>query len=239
MGDSRSPGASAAGPTEEPLADDLLVRDRELLQRFRAGQREAMAQVFAAYSDVVARYLRSRVAVSADGWTRYCTLSEVECEDLLHETFVRAFAPAARQVYDGLRPYVAYLITIARNLIVDRARAAARVQAQTGRQDEIWAATGGSETPPAEQQIESRQLAEVLVRFRQQLGERERQVFEARYLRQLSQRDCARLLRVGIAVVRRIDVRLRTGLLRSLRELGFLENVRPRIGSSLLPRNKR
>jgi RNA polymerase sigma factor (sigma-70 family) len=47
--------------------------------------------------------------------------------DAVQEVFVRAFGPAARSGFDGLRPYRPYLLTIARNLRIDALRRA-RVQ---------------------------------------------------------------------------------------------------------------
>ncbi len=45
-----------------------------------------------------------------------------ELEDLIQEVFVRAFSEKGRLAYDGLRDYEPYICTIARNLLIDRAR---------------------------------------------------------------------------------------------------------------------
>lgn len=50
-------------------------------------------------------------------------LPEGDLEVLVQNTFVRAFSPSARAAYDGLRPFGSYLVTIARNLLIDEARA--------------------------------------------------------------------------------------------------------------------
>ncbi len=42
-----------------------------------------------------------------------------ELEDVLQDVFRKAFGEKARDSYDGLRPYAAYLATIARNLVID------------------------------------------------------------------------------------------------------------------------
>lgn len=41
----------------------------------------------------------------------------------MQDIFARAFAPKARLAYDGVRPYGAYVKRIAKNLMIDRARA--------------------------------------------------------------------------------------------------------------------
>ena len=101
-----------------------LEQDRELLQRFRRGDAGALAQVFQRYAQHVAHAVRTGVLVQVDGQLVRvgAGLPEHEVEALVQETFVRAFAPRTRDAYDGLRPYAAYLLTIARNLVIDRGR---------------------------------------------------------------------------------------------------------------------
>jgi RNA polymerase sigma factor (sigma-70 family) len=50
----------------------------------------------------------------------------METEDLVQEVFARAFSQSSRDRYDRERPFVGYLLGIARNLIVDLRRAASR-----------------------------------------------------------------------------------------------------------------
>jgi hypothetical protein len=84
----------------------LLENDRALLDAFRRGDRAAMTKVFRHYVDDVARTIRAGVVVNVDGQrTRVGQrLPEHEVEALVQETFTKAFAPKARESYDGVRP---------------------------------------------------------------------------------------------------------------------------------------
>lgn len=49
--------------------------------------------------------------------------TDVEIQkELIQEIFIKAFSEKARHAYDGLRNYGAFLITIARNTLIDKAR---------------------------------------------------------------------------------------------------------------------
>src|SRR5882724_2428304 len=93
----------------------------DLLQAFRAGQREVVEQVYWAYVDRVERIVRYGFhSVPMQRHVSGVPASEVA--DLVQEVFVRAFRESARLSYDGLRDYAPFLGTIARNVLVDSAR---------------------------------------------------------------------------------------------------------------------
>jgi len=97
--------------------------DRNLLDRFRAGDRSALEQVYWAYVDPIERLVR-RCLSSASGRGSPGTMPGLE--DLVQDVFTRAFSRAARQSYDGLRDYGPYLFTIARNAVADALRSGRR-----------------------------------------------------------------------------------------------------------------
>jgi RNA polymerase sigma-70 factor (ECF subfamily) len=84
---------------------------------FRRGRREAFEEVYRAYVLTVERYLTG-LARGAGEMAQASAIS-----DLVQEVFVRAFAAKGRQGYDGLRPYGAFLLGIARNCFFDARRA--------------------------------------------------------------------------------------------------------------------
>src|SRR5262249_47435933 len=98
--------------------DRPLEGDRELLDRYRRGEREALAQIYWAYVDRVERLVSSCLRVQGAAWPD----SSVSAEDLVQEVFTRAFSQKARTAYDGLRDYGPYLFTIARNAVADAFR---------------------------------------------------------------------------------------------------------------------
>lgn len=230
---------NGAGPSDEGevVSERTLEGDRSLLTRFRDGEQGALAEVFKMYVDDVTRTLRAGVRLRIDGApTRLPGVaSDFELENLIQETFVRAFAPAARLAYDGIRPYGAYLGTIARNLLVDRARKARRDSKRLVHIDDVEARTA-SDVPDPSLVLEEGQLRAVLRDFKGSLDDEGRRLFEVRYERSLGLRDAARELGLGLFKVRRMDVRLRQDLLTTLRAAGFVEHARVRIGTSVIDR---
>jgi RNA polymerase sigma-70 factor (ECF subfamily) len=98
--------------------------DGARLHRFRDGDRATLGELYRQHVPGVASFLRRGFSYSSGsrilrfrGYTQ-----PFELDNALQETFARAFRPAARQGYDGLRPYRSYLYAIARNVVVDELR---------------------------------------------------------------------------------------------------------------------
>src|SRR5262252_8510520 len=101
----------------------VFASDRALLDAFRRGDREALATVYFHYVDDIAAIVRHGFSVPATGARVHGVSDEQAQRDVVQEVFARAFAARARDAYDGVRPYGPYLRRIARNLMIDRARA--------------------------------------------------------------------------------------------------------------------
>lgn len=197
-----------------------LENDPPLLAAFRRGEREALAKVYRLYVDDVARAVRRGVRVSVDGVTVRVgdDLAEVEVEVVVQDTFVRAFAPRARDAYDGLRPFGAWIATIARNLLIDRARAAKKDQRLVSI-DDVDVDSGGAS---ADEGIAAGELSQVIDGVLRNSDERERTFFRLRFVDGLPQREAAAHMGLSVITVRRLDARLRGRLLEALREAGHL-----------------
>ncbi|MFH1807782.1 MAG: sigma-70 family RNA polymerase sigma factor [Pseudomonadota bacterium] len=98
----------------------LLVKDRKLLRAFRKGERWALEEVYAFYGTRLRRYLQGGFTFESQG--RVCrfggSATGVELEWVVQETFLRAFEERTRKAYDGERPFLRYLQTVARNLLL-------------------------------------------------------------------------------------------------------------------------
>jgi RNA polymerase sigma factor (sigma-70 family) len=68
--------------------------------------------------------------------------------DIVQETFTKAFAPSARERYDGTRCYAPYLLAIARNCFVDWLRRAGRELPADQDLDALSNLAGDCETEP-------------------------------------------------------------------------------------------
>src|SRR5689334_16260622 len=102
----------------------LLVERRELLDRFKRGERQALEEVYRHYVPEVAAFLQRGFTFQSAGRTlRFSGFAQpFDLDNALQETFTRAFRESARLGYDGLRSYKNYLLAIARNFVLDELR---------------------------------------------------------------------------------------------------------------------
>ena len=200
----------------------LLAGDRALLQRFRQGDRNAMAMVFDHYAEPLARYLQRGASLEhAGGFQRLAGLRRDELHDVVSETFRRAFEERARLAYDGLAPYEHYLRRIARNLVIDRFRGNQRDGA-IAEVDRSATQTTAAEVPSPEHEYQRAELTQLMASFLRTLDATERRFVELRYQQDLSQEEVAARLGQSRRWARSAEVELRRRLLGHLRGTGYL-----------------
>lgn len=213
----------------------LLTDDRQLLSRFRAGERQSMEIVFRHYapqlSALVARGLTTRGG-------RIRPASPFEVGAVVQEAFARAFTEKARGSYDGASDYLQYLAAIARNELLNQQRGredaaeGAALEAQLGTAANASAVVSAG--PPSPDQVaEERELQGLVATFLAQRDEKDRQVYQARFEQNLTQEDAATVLGLTRIQVRRIEAKLRRDLFAHLRSSGYLDRARP-VESSLV-----
>jgi RNA polymerase sigma factor (sigma-70 family) len=186
----------------------LLLDKPELLRAFRAGERDALEQVYWAYVDAVAQVARHGGRLGG-GQAQVSGVPREDWSDLVQETFSRAFSERARLAYDGLRPYRHYLLTICRNLLADWARRRGRELPGELEADEAAAAVEvADELAPHELAVVEAYLAG--------LDRRLAGVYEQRYVVGASQEEAARVLKITRQQLRTLEKKLRQGLQRAL-----------------------
>lgn len=173
----------------------IFENDRALLEAFRHGDREALERVYYAYVDDVARAVRDR--------------------ELIQEVFVRAFSESARLAYDGLRPYRPYLLRIAKNLVVDRAR-------KSGREVELDDTDLAIDAPAPEESLHAARLREATAEFTAGLTPEEKRFVQLRYEEGLSQIDAASEMKATRRRMRTLEKRVEEGLVQFLRNRGLI-----------------
>ncbi len=183
--------------------------DRAWLDEFRRGERAALARVFDTYVNDVTRTLRAGVVVkTADGPVRVgANLPEADLEGLVHDTFVKVFNERARMSYDGLRPFGAWVATIARHVLIDHGRASMGRHFVDAEIDDV--ADSG---PSQEDVVRRSELRTLLDRFLGALDGLDRRVFALRFVESKSRRDAGIALGMSEMQVRRRDVRLKRDL---------------------------
>jgi len=87
-----------------------LPEEAHLVQKAKSGDSEAFAQLYDAYVERVYRYIHFRVS------------DDLLTEDLVSQVFLKAWENLNRY-QTGSSPFIAWLYTIARNLVIDYYRA--------------------------------------------------------------------------------------------------------------------
>jgi RNA polymerase sigma-70 factor (ECF subfamily) len=181
--------------------------DAQLLASFRRGDRAALERVYWECVDEVERSVRRGIAavrLQAKG------LGAADARDLVHETFARAFEERARLAYDGLRPYLPFLCTIARNLVIDLAR-------KQGREITVEDLDAMAESPEPELPYAEPEVMRAVESYLANLPPELRGVHERRYVIGETQEAAARALGLSRQQIRTLERRLRDGLAAHLR----------------------
>jgi len=194
--------------------------DPVLLQKFREGDPAALSEVFQAHVDALTRVLRAR---AHQGGAFAHVRAAMEIENVVFETFARAFEPRARATYDGIRPYGYYLLGIARNVALEQLR---RRDLPAGLDFEEVAGAELSDTQ-GEQLHEDRELEGLLEEFRRGLKGPEAQLYELRFVESLPQEDASARLGLSRIQLRRRERALKQRLLEHLHARGYLRDLQP------------
>lgn len=187
-----------------------LQSDRALLEGFREGDPEALARVYRETVDEVARLVHRGAMLAGGRRAPGAGSPELERE-LVQETYLRAFDPRARLAYDGLRPYRPYLLTIARNLLIDHWRKAGRELPDDGL-DALPA-----EPAPAEVDLDFAARLAATRDYLEQLPPDLGAFVEARFVQGLSQREVVERLGVTRWRARSLEKKVQAGLVRHLK----------------------
>jgi RNA polymerase sigma-70 factor (ECF subfamily) len=199
-----TPGGDGAGPSDSPHPphDDAdALRIAGLVDLARAGDNEAFGYLYDHYNPAVYRFVYYRVSTQA------------LAEDLTSETFFRALRSIASFQWQG-KDFAAWLMTIARNLIVDYHKSArSRLESPTS---EIGDREEQSATPE-EHVLES--LTHELLRAK--LGElpaEQQECLVLRFLNSCSIAETAQILGKSEGAVKQLQLRAIRNLARLMPE---------------------
>ena len=199
----------------------IFANDRELLDRFRRGERAALAAVFEHYVDQVATLARRGFTIESSGHVYVRGAKRDDEYELVQETFAKAFTAQARLAYDGLSPYRPYLLRITKNLMIDRYRAEQK-DARTIGVDigELDALQPAAEEPP---DLHWQKLAAATAEYVATLGPEQRDLVRMRFEEGTSQERVAEALGWTRRKVRTLETTVHKGLRSWLKQRGFLE----------------
>jgi RNA polymerase sigma factor (sigma-70 family) len=216
---------TATNSAEE--SETTSVADRDDLAAFREGRRDVLDLYYRRHVAEVVAFLRTGFMYTTnDRPTRFPGVRDsFELESLVQEVFARAFTPRARLAYDGLRPYAAYLNGIGRNVVLDRLRKAARHGEVLASTDVLDATTPAPSDQP-ELAEDERRGRELVSRFLDTAcDDRDRSLYELRYVRELSQADAATAAGLSRIQIRRWESKFRARLLRFLKRADYVRGA--------------
>jgi RNA polymerase sigma-70 factor (ECF subfamily) len=209
-----------------------LLLDRGRLAAFRAGNARVLEQVYYAYLPELTGYLdRGFTFRSGAQIFRFRGFAEpFDLNNAVQETFLRAFQESARAAYDGISPFRVYLLTIARNLVIDQLRkrevATVRMVEVEGGEDGAGSVLGELEpdSGTAEDDLLIQEMAGLYQEFVAGLDEREATFFRARFERELSGLGVAREHGLTRMQMRTLENKLRDRFLKFMQSKGYLEH---------------
>jgi len=175
--------------------------EARLIQRAKEGDPAAFAEIYDQQQPAIYRYIFYRVGDVATA------------EDLTSEVFVRLVEKVDRFTYRG-RPLLAWLYTIARNLVTDYRRRAG--QAAMLPLDGQLVAEGGNMEQAAERRLAQQRLAAALTH----LTEDQRQVIILKFIEGLNNAEVAQMLGKSAGAVKSLQHRALAALRRILERNG-------------------
>lgn len=181
-------------PTDSPLPEEA-----QLVHQAKSGDSEAFAQLYDAYVERVYRYILFRV--SEDEVT----------EDLVSQVFLKAWQSLDRYKI-GNSPFIAWLYTIARNLVIDFYRAKKDFLPI----EKMRALPSDMQSPPEE--VEARFDLEAMRDGLQALTGDQQQVLILKYIAGLPNENIAKIMNKQEGTIRGLQMRALQTLSRYMHE---------------------
>jgi RNA polymerase sigma factor (sigma-70 family) len=213
----------------------LLVKNRKLLRAFRKGEPWALEEVYEYYSVRLRRYLQSGFTFESRG--RICRYAGAstgqDIEWVVQETFARAFDARTRRTYDGQRPFLRYLQTVARNLLLrelNRTRRLVNIDdSARAEHEDNTASLAVRQTQSSPEQIaEQRELRTMLAAFMASLDDEEARFVDVRFINGLTQEGTARSMNKTRARIKVLEASLRKRFLDLFRDNGYFVDCAPK-----------
>ncbi len=189
-----SPGASAATAGAGPGTVELVTRAQ-------AGDAEAFGQLYDRYVDLIYRYVYYRVG------------SQALAEDLVSETFLRALRRIGTFTWQG-RDFAAWLVTIARNLVVDHYKSG-RYRLEISTADLLEAGDRPTQDSPEGAVLTALSNA-VLLEAVRRLGPEQQECIVLRFLQGLSVSETAQAMGKNEGAIKALQYRAVRSLARLL-----------------------
>jgi RNA polymerase sigma-70 factor (ECF subfamily) len=176
------------------------VSDAELLYRAQDGNAEAFGELYERHAQSVFRFLYSHLS------------NRLDAEDLTGEVFLRAWRSLPKFREQGV-PFVAYLLRVARNAVIDFYRRTRNVQ-EDDIEEMVIPDHSANPTDAVTTQLESQELRQTM----QQLHEEYRLVLTLRFISELSVEETAAVMGKSDGAIRVLQHRALAALRKLLED---------------------
>lgn len=212
----------------------------ELVAAFRRGDRTVLADLYRAHVGEVRMLLERGFSFTSKGSSiRFRGFTEpFRVQEVTQQIFVHAFRERARLAYDENQPYRPFLITIARNRVIDLFRkersesalfvsASALAGPQESQEEALdrWASHGKATSP--ELAAYRSQLGGTLKQFIGELDEEDATILREHMLGEMTQHEVADAIGEHRNDVRKRIRLMRERLLRHMKREGFIGSLDP------------
>jgi RNA polymerase sigma-70 factor (ECF subfamily) len=187
-------------------SETSLPEETSLIRQAKSGNSEAFAQLYDAYVERIYRYIYFRVS------------DEASTEDLTSQVFLKAWENLDRYQISG-SPYIAWLYTIARNLVIDFYRAQS-AQKESVPLEHITPRASEEQTP--DQEVEMRFNLQAMRDALQFLTDDQQQVLILRFIAGLPNENIAKVMNKREGAIRALQMRALQTLSKYMEEKDML-----------------
>lgn len=219
----------------------FLAKNKDLLERFKRGDRDALEEVYRHYAPGVTSFLRKGFTFrSGKGHYYFKGIQDLsELKASVQEVFRRALEDKARTSYNGINSFTNWVLAIGRNMVINRFRNREIAFSDyispsddrshlTFMDDEVSEEfTGVLYGRPSRMQdvtVESTELKGLIDKFMAQLTEHDRMLLVYRFAEGKGQEETAELLGSTRMKVRTSESKLRNRLRAYLRHSGYIDH---------------
>lgn len=182
-----------------------MVSDESLVSRAKQGDKEAWGEIYQAHVDRVYRYVASKVGRG------------MEAEDLSEQVFIKAIQSLHSFKWQD-KPLLAWLLSIAHNLVVDHWRKRATQERFLASQNPGALETNNEDDP---ERLTERKLQMEDVRYcMSRLTPAQREVISLRFAAELSLEETAQTMKRSVGAVKALQHSALLALRKALQEDG-------------------
>jgi len=217
----------------------LLIKNPDLLSRFRKGESSALEEVYLFYVKGVSHFLSKGFSFrSGDKYFYFkgCK-SPFDLHNAVQEVFRRAFEEKARLSYNGVNTYSNWILAIARNMVINQFRnkeiafsqfedphSQEKRRFENEIKEEYVGLLYGNVLEKPDALAEKLELKEIVKKFMAGISSEDQNLLMYRFVEGLGQEESAKQMGSTRMKVRTQEAKLRKRLFAYLKDTGYIDH---------------